>query len=129
MNKVPRLLIVATLAVLLAVVSVGLLVGSPNATPVSAQEEPTVIPLGPRVLHIDPYPWGLMYRHAAEEANLPSVIELTINVDDTITTTTSLSDQITDAGGSHISGDSWRVPTAAVPCPSRPTASRCSLWP
>lgn len=114
MNKIPRFLVTAALAVLLAAISVGLLVGSPSATPVSAQAEPSVIPLGPKVLHIDPYPWGLMYRHAAEEAHLPSVIELTINIDNTITTTTSLSDQITDAGGRHISGDSWRVPLAAL---------------
>ena len=117
MNKLTRLSIAAVLAVtLLAVMSVGLLTGM-LGTPswAEAQEtEPAVIPLGPEVRHIDPRPWGLMYRHAAEEEGLPANIDLTILVDKTITTATSLSDQITQAGGRHISGNDWRVPLAAL---------------
>ena len=118
MNKLTRFSIAAVLAVtLMAALSVGLLTGMPgSATPVSAQEttEPATIPLGPAVQHIDPYPWGLMYRHAAEEANLPGVVELVIHTNDTITTTKSLNDQITGAGGSHVSDFTWRVPIAAL---------------
>lgn len=89
MNKLTRFWIAAVLAVtLLAVMSVGLLAGA-LGTPSWAEdqdEEPAVIPLGPEVRHIDPRPWGLMYRHAAGEEGLPANIDLTILVDKTVTT-------------------------------------------
>jgi len=114
MNKLERFSTMITLSVvLLAVASVGLLTGTPWVS-AQAETEPTVIPLGTRVQHIDPYPWGLMYRHAAEEENLPGVVEIIIYTDSGVTVTKSLKDQITDAGGSNVSGDTWRVPTSAL---------------
>ena len=114
MNKLTRFSMMATLAVgLLAVVSVGALTGT-SWVSAQAETEPTVIPLGTRVQHIDPYPWGLMYRHAAGEENLPGVVELVIYTDAGVTVAKSLKDQITDAGGSNVSGDTWRVPTSAL---------------
>ena len=112
MKKVPKLLLGAVaVAIVLAIASVGFM----TLTPALAQDtEPTVTPLGPEVRHIDPVPWGLMYRYAAQEAGLTSRIELEIYTDSTITTSKSLSDQITEAGGSHISGDNWRVPLSAL---------------
>lgn len=114
MNKLARFSMMATLSVvLLAVASVGLLTGMPWVS-AQAETEPTAIPLGTRVQHIDPYPWGLMYRHAAEEENLPGVVEIIIYTDSGVTVTKSLKDQITDAGGSNVSEDTWRVPTSAL---------------
>ncbi len=114
MKKAPIMLAAAVLAVLLTVVSIGLLSGgTPWALAQTEESEPAVIPLGPQVRHIDPEPWGLMYRHAAGEDVRANVV-VVVHTDATITVTKSLEDQITDAGGSHVSGNTWRVPTSAL---------------
>ena len=114
MNKVPKILTAAMLALLLAVAAVGLLGdGTPWASAQTDETEPAIIPLGPEVRHIDPEPWGLMYRYAAGE-DVPANVVVVIHTDATITVTKSLKDQVTEAGGSHVSGNIWRVPTSSL---------------
>lgn len=114
MNRLTILSMAAVLAALLSVVSIGLFVGGiPWVPSQTEQAEPAIIPLGPEVRHIDPYPWGLMYRYAAGE-DVPANVEVVIHTDATITVPKSIEDQITEVGGSHVSGNTWRVPTSAL---------------
>lgn len=115
MNRLTKLSMAAMSAVLLTVASVAVFDDrAPWASAQTEEAEPAIIPLGPEVRHIDPYPWGLMYRYAAGEDSLPTQIDLAIHIDSTITAAKSLEDQITEAGGSHVAGDIWRVPTSAL---------------
>ena len=61
----------------------------------------TTIDLGPGTLYVGPNLWGILYKEANNET-VPANITAQIGVDPGVTVAKSLSDQITEAGGSHV---------------------------
>ena len=115
MDRLPRFTIAAlVVALMLGAVAVGLVgLGLPVAEAQEPQEQ-QVIDTGPGTKYIEPRLWGLMYRHAAEEDGLPANVEIKIDVHPDVTLDTTLKKHVTDAGGSHVTGNIWTVPTGAL---------------
>ena len=108
------------LPVILALVALGLIVAAvavlrPNGNDVSVQGTASIIDTGTNTWHIDPVLWGMIYKNAAGEST-PSTVAVYIATISSVTTTTSLEDQITAAGGSKVENkpDAWNIPIGAV---------------
>ena len=108
----PKTLIFPLAALALVIASITFVSWQP--TDASAQQESTsntTIDPGANTIYIDPYIWGILYKNA-DGQTVPENVTARVLVNPNITVPTTLSDQITDAGGSHVGGAIWTIPTS-----------------
>ena len=101
-----KTLIFPLAALALVVASISFL--SWQATDASAATDP-----GANTFYIGPHLWGILYNNA-DGQTVPENVTVRLAVNPNITVPTTLSDQITDAGGSHAGGNIWTIPTSAL---------------